>query len=169
MVKTYVVSIFLKKSRDNTLNTTFGIGLVPDIYYLMSKHKNILFLVPYDYPSSESVMRAVHSIEKMYGDVLTQCWAICNCSVKTFYEKTNFFDKCVLINGLEKNPLQIDELTSNKRMVDMSDFSIFYIENPYSTVYQTMKYAEKAGKNILSLNSQKIKSSNIKFPAIILI
>ncbi|MBR6618982.1 MAG: hypothetical protein IKK85_01415 [Clostridia bacterium] len=74
-----------------------------------------------------------------------------------------------MINGLEKNPLQIDELTSNKRMVDMSDFSIFYIENPYSTVYQTMKYAEKAGKNILSLNSQKIKSSNIKFPAIILI
>ena len=147
MYKTYIVSIFLEKSRYDILNTSFGVGLIPNIYNLMSEHKDILFLIPYDYPSSESVMRSVHSIKKMYNDVLAECWAICNCSVKTFYEKTNFFDKCVLLNNLDKNMLEDDEFTRNKRMIDISNFSIFYFEEQNGTVYQTMKYAEETGKN----------------------
>lgn len=40
----------------------------------------------------------------------------------------------------------------NRTMVDRSDICIFYVTTPSGGAYRTMKYAESAGKRILSLD-----------------
>lgn len=146
MSELYVVSFILDKSSYDILNTSFGTGLIPDIYEIKTEHKNILFLVPYNQPSSESIMRAVKTVSKHHPDVSAQCWAVYNGSIKSFFAENNIFDKFILLNDFNKSNLPCNDKTTFQKTVDLSDYTIFYIEEPDGVTYKAFKYAQKAGK-----------------------
>lgn len=123
MAESFVVSFFVDESSDKDRNTYIGSRFIPYIYELMQEHKNIVFLLPCGYASSESVARTVRVIAKSHSDVKVQCREVGGYSIE----------------GL------------HKKMVDMSDLSLFYIEKRNGRVYNTMKYAKETGKKYIRM------------------
>lgn len=156
MAESFVVSFFVDECSDEEMNTYIGSRFIPYIYELMQEHKNIVFLLPYGYASSESVARAVRVLAKSHSDVRAQCWSVCSCSTeglceKMFGEKSNLFDRCELLKNFDEVPLRQGRIARNKKMVDLSDLSFFYIEKRNGRVYNTMKYAKETGKNYIRM------------------
>ncbi|MBR4049889.1 MAG: hypothetical protein IKK09_05270 [Clostridia bacterium] len=156
MAESFVVSFFVDECSDEEMNTYIGSRFIPYIYELMQEHKNIVFLLPYGYASSESVARTVRVIAESHPEVRAQCWSVCSCSAeglyeKMFGEKSNLFNRCVLLDNFDEVPLRQGRIVRNKKMVDMSDLSLFYIEKRNGRIYNTMKYAKETDKKYIRM------------------
>lgn len=123
MAESFVVSFFVDESPDKEMNTYIGSRFIPYIYELMEKHKNIVFLLPHGYASSESVARTVRVLANMYSDVNARCRMVCGNSAKGVYEK----------------------------MVDMSDISFFYIEKDNCKKYNALNYVKETENKYIKM------------------
>lgn len=123
MAESFVVSFFVDESPDKEMNTYIGSRFIPYIYELMQEHKNIIFLLPYGYDSSESVARTVRVIAKSHSDVKVQCREISGYSIE----------------GL------------HKKMVDISDLSIFYIEKDNCRQSNILNYIKETDKKYIKM------------------
>ena len=123
MAESFVVSFFVDECSDEEMNTYIGSRFIPYIYELMQEHKNIVFLLPCGYDSSKSVARTVSVLAKSHSDVKAQCREVGSYSIE----------------GL------------HKKMVDMSDLSLFYIEKRNGRIYNTMKYAKETDRKYIRM------------------
>ncbi len=123
MAESFVVSFFVDECSDEEMNTYIGSRFIPYIYELMQEHKNIVFLLPYGYASSESVARTVRVVAESHPYVKVQCRKVGKCSTESSHEK----------------------------IVNMSDLAFFYFEESEGRVYDTMKYAEGTGKKYINM------------------
>ena len=123
MEESFVVGFFVDESSDKEESTYIGGRFIPYIHELMEEHKNIVFLLPYGYASSESVARAVRVVAKSHYGVNARCRMVCGNSAKGVYEK----------------------------MVDISDFSFFYIAKDNCNISNILNYAKETDKKYIKM------------------
>ncbi len=156
MSECYFVSFFVDESSDKEMNDCIGSRFIPYIDEIIEEHKKVVFLLPYGNACSKSIARTVHIVASHYPDVMVNCWSVCCNSVEGLREKMvdkldGFYERCVLFKGFEEVPLRQGRIVRNKKMVDVSDLSLFYVEKRNGRVYNTMKYAKETGKTYIRM------------------
>lgn len=155
MSKVYTVSIFIDEGPDKEENKTCGSRFIPYIYDLMHEHKEILFLVPFGFTTSEAIMRTIRVVRKDKPQIKAHCRAIYSYggtgAFELFSNKNPVFDSCAFLKEDEEILERQARIKRNQKMVDMSDLSLFYVTKRNGRVDNTLKYAKATNKEFIKM------------------
>lgn len=156
MSDVYTVSVFIDKSDDEEENSIIGGRFIPYFYDLMCTHKNVLFLVPFDFCIAQSVMRTIHNMQKQNPEFSACCRGVYSFGGagvgEHFGNKNHVYGKAVFLKEDEYTSERHAKIKRNKKMVDISDLSLFYVTKRSGRVDSTLKYAKEANKEYIKMN-----------------
>lgn len=156
MSDVYTVSVFIDKSDEEEENSIIGGRFIPYFYDLMCTHKNVLFLVPFDFCIAQSVMRTIHNMQKQNPEFSACCRGVYSFGGtgvgEHFGNKNHVYGKAVFLKEDEYTSERHAKIKRNKKMVDISDLSLFYVTKRSGRVDSTLKYAKEANKEYIKMN-----------------
>ena len=125
---------------------------------LLREHEYIEFLVGRDGEFDQLVSSTIRRCKREYrSDNCAHIWVLPYFTAEfrdneeSFRDYYDEIEVCEAATGCHyKNAHQ----TRNRAMVDRSDLVVFCIQQVSGGAWQTMKYAQKQGKNYINLNDQ---------------
>jgi hypothetical protein len=125
---------------------------------LLREHEYIEFLVGRDGEFDQLVSSTIRRCKREYrSDNCAHIWVLPYFTAEfrdneeSFRDYYDEIEVCEAATGCHyKNAHQ----TRNRAMVDRSDLVVFCIQHASGGAWQTMKYAQKQGKNYINLNDQ---------------
>lgn len=125
---------------------------------MLKEHEYVEFLVGRDGEFDQIVSSAILRYKKQMDSVnCSLTWVMPYLkadyvnnqdSYDCYYDSVEVCDKSA--HAHPKSAIQI----RNKEMIDRSDLCVFYVTRKNGGAYQTLRYAEKTGANIIKLFSQ---------------
>lgn len=156
MSDVYTVSVFIDKSDDKEENSVIGSRFIPYFYDLMCTHKNVLFLVPFDFCIMQSVMHTIHNMLKLNPEFSASCRVVYSFAGTGICEllcnENSAFGKAVFLKEDEDIPERQAKIKRNRKMVDISDLSLFYVTKRNGRIDNTLKYAKEKNKEYIKMN-----------------
>ena len=153
---TYVVSFFGHRVIEDPLRIEQRLELL--ICKLLKEKEYVGFLVGRDGEFDQMVSSTIRRCKREYrSDNSAHIWVLPYLtaeyrdneeSFRDYYDEIEVCETAAV--GHYKNAHQ----TRNRAMVDRSDLVVFCIQHASGGAWQTMKYAQKRGKNYINLNDQ---------------
>ena len=156
MSEGYVVSFFADDCSDFDEEVELTDRIMKIIDELAEKHKEVVFLVPFGDEYSASINLLVSGAACEHPDTKLECKLVYSCSVNglcelVFDDRYIRYDGYVYFKDGEDIPMRQGRIERNRKMVDKSDLSFFYIKKRGGRIYNTMRYAEENGKEYILL------------------
>lgn len=155
MSDVYTVSVFIDKSDDKEENSYIGGRFIPYFYNLMSTHKNVLFLVPFDFDVAQSVMRTIRNMLTLNPEFSACCRGVYSFGgtgvCELFCNENHTYGKAIFLKEDENITERQAKIKRNKKMVDISDLSLFYVTKRNGRIDSTMKYAKEKNKEFIKM------------------
>ena len=156
MSDVYTVSVFIDERPDKDVNSVLGSRFIPYFYDLMNLHKNVLFLVPFDSCVSQSVVRTIRNLQKHNPEFSACCRGVYSLAgtgvCESLCNENSTFGKAVFLNKDGDTSERQAKIKRNRKMVDISDLSLFYVTKHSGRVDSTLKYAKETNKAYINMN-----------------
>ena len=154
---TYTVSFFGHRRIYDQLRLDRELDEI--IVRLLRGHSYVEFLVGRDGEFDQLVSSAIRRCQREYGSknsshiwvmpYLTTFFRDYEEDCYAYYDEIEVCEESAVVHF--KSAFQV----RNKRMVDRSDLTVFYVETSEGGAYQTMQYAMQQGKNFINLYHAK--------------
>lgn len=129
------------------------------IIRLLREHSYVEILVDRDGDFDQLVSSAIRRCQRKYGDKnSSHIWVM---PYPTAFFRDNeeacyaYYDEIEICEESTAKHFKTAFQVRNRRMVDRSNFVVFYVETDEGGAYQTMQYAIQQGKDLINLYHAK--------------
>lgn len=155
-MNTYTVSFFGHRMIDDTLEVENRLERL--IRTLLREHEYVEFLVGRDGEFDQLVSSTIRRCKRGYrSDNSAHIWVLPYITAEFRNNEESFrdyYDEIEVCEAAAGSHYKNAHQTRNRAMVDRSDLIVFCIQRGSGGAWQTMKYAQKRGKNYINLNDQ---------------
>ena len=125
---------------------------------LLREHEYVEFLVGRDGEFDQLVSSTIRRCKRGYrSDNSAHIWVLPYITAEFRNNEESFrdyYDEIEVCEAAAGSHYKNAHQTRNRAMVDRSDLIVFCIQRGSGGAWQTMKYAQKRGKNYINLNDQ---------------
>ena len=150
------VSFFWHRIIENALEIESRLEQL--IRTLLREHEYIEFLVGRDGEFDQLVSSTIRRCKREYrSDNSSHIWVLPYVTAEFRDNEESFrdyYDEIEVCEAAAGSHYKNAHQTRNRAMVDRSDLIVFYIQRGSGGAWQTMKDAQKRGKNYINLNDQ---------------
>ena len=157
-MNSYTVSFFGHRKIDDFYHTERQINQI--IENLLSIHSHVEFLVGRNGDFDQIVSSAIHRYKRLIRDdnsvliwvmpYITANYKVNEDSFRTYYDEIEVCNDSSSVHF--KKAFQI----RNRKMVDRSDFIVFYVNRSSGGAFQTMQYAAQNDKKYINIFEERI-------------
>ena len=155
-MEVFTVSFFGHRMIENALEIESRLEQL--IRTLLREHEYIEFLVGRDGEFDQLVSSTIRRCKREYrSDNSSHIWVLPYVTAEFRDNEESFrdyYDEIEVCEAAAGSHYKNAHQTRNRAMVDRSDLIVFYIQRGSGGAWQTMKYAQKRGKNYINLNDQ---------------
>ncbi len=157
MLDVFTVSFF--GHRDVYYSKLLESRLDEIIFKLIQEHEFVAFLTGYDGEFDRIATSAVKRAKRGYAENRCDITWVMPYEKAEYSKNRQYFDEFfdyveVCAESAEKHPKAAIQVR-NRHIVDRSDFVVFWVERKRGGAYQTMRYAQKAEKDMINLAEQE--------------
>ena len=126
---------------------------------LIHEHKFVAFLTGYDGEFDRIATSAVKRAKREYAQHRCDITWIMPYEKADYIKNREYYDDFfdyveICAESAEKHPKAAIQVR-NRHIVDRSDFVVFWVERKSGGAYQTMRYAQKAEKDMINIAEQE--------------
>jgi len=155
-VQIVTVSFFGHRIIENALEIESRLEQL--IRTLLREHEYVEFLVGRDGEFDQIVSSTIRRCKREYcSDNSAHIWVLPYLTAEFRDNEESFrdyYDEIEVCEAAAGSHYKNAHQTRNRAMVDRSDLIVFCIQRGSGGAWQTMKYAQKRGKNYINLNDQ---------------
>lgn len=155
-MEVFTVSFFGHRMIENALEIESRLERL--IRTLLREHEYIEFLVGRDGEFDQLVSSTIRRCKREYrSDNSSHIWVLPYVTAEFRDNEESFrdyYDEIEVCEAAAGSHYKNAHQTRNRAMVDRSDLIVFCIQRGSGGAWQTMKYAQKRGKNYINLNDQ---------------
>ena len=155
-VQIVTVSFFGHRIIENALEIESRLEQL--IRTLLREHEYVEFLVGRDGEFDQLVSSTIRRCKRGYrSDNSAHIWVLPYITAEFRNNEESFrdyYDEIEVCEAAAGSHYKNAHQTRNRAMVDRSDLIVFCIQRGSGGAWQTMKYAQKRGKNYINLNDQ---------------
>ena len=155
-MEVFTVSFFGHRMIENALEIESRLEQL--IRTLLREHEYIEFLVGRDGEFDQLVSSTIRRCKREYrSDNSSHIWVLPYVTAEFRDNEESFrdyYDEIEVCEAAAGSHYKNAHQTRNRAMVDRSDLIVFCIQRGSGGAWQTMKYAQKRGKNYINLNDQ---------------